>query len=130
MGTLTSAERTGQGLDESIAPSCHPKGNVLVLLLCLALLCKKRIPIWAEGGGEMKRLCLKSVSEVSGSVWQILGLCWRADPFSMVMLLVIQSLQGIVPLAVAWLAKSLFDVLVHGIRADAGPQFLSTLFIL
>jgi len=78
----------------------------------------------------MKRLCLKSVSEVSGSVWQILGLCWRADPFSMVMLLVIQSLQGIVPLAVAWLAKSLFDVLVHGIRADAGPQFLSTLFIL
>lgn len=60
---------------------------------------------------------------------QMVRLLLRAQPWYVLVLIVIQTVQGLVPLLTAWIAKELFDLLAHTIQqrqaaAHALPMLL------
>ncbi len=62
---------------------------------------------------------------------QMARLQLRAQPWYVLALLVIQAIQGLVPLLTAWIAKELFDLLAHTIQQrQAAASALSFLLLL
>jgi ATP-binding cassette subfamily B protein len=60
----------------------------------------------------------------------MLGLAWQADHLALPVLLATQCLQGLVPLATAWLTKTLFDLLAQKLHGPATPSLVQDLFFL
>jgi len=45
-------------------------------------------------------------------------LAWRAHPYCFLGLILIDILQGFIPLALAWITKLLFDLLAKGLQGQ------------
>lgn len=62
---------------------------------------------------------LKEGSRLTLAILGMVKLAWRAAPLCFTGLLLIQLMQGLVPLATAWLTKTLFDLLTQNIQSGA-----------
>lgn len=49
-------------------------------------------------------------------------LAWQAQPLLLVTLILLDTVQGLVPLAAAWLTKLLFDLLAQGFQSGTGSS--------
>jgi ATP-binding cassette subfamily B protein len=61
----------------------------------------------------------QSVAGVFHHIWLMIDLAWQADRLALLVLLVTQCLQGLAPLATAWLIKSIFDLLARAMHSPA-----------
>jgi ATP-binding cassette subfamily B protein len=61
-------------------------------------------------------------------ILQMVQLAWRVRPFLFVGLILLEIIQGLTPLATAWLTKLLFDLLAQGVQT--GDTNLSTPIII
>ena len=70
-----------------------------------------------------KRLSpLKSIKQFLSPILQMVRLAWQARPLLLVTLILLDIVQGLVPLATAWLTKLLFDSLAQGLQSGAGSE--------
>jgi ATP-binding cassette, subfamily B, bacterial len=77
-----------------------------------------------------KRLSpLKSIKQFLSPILQMIRLAWQAQPLLLVTLILLDLVQGLIPLATAWLTKLLFDLLAQGLQSSGGSN-LSTPIIL
>lgn len=64
-------------------------------------------------------------------VGQMFNLSWRTQPLYLIALLCIQVLQGLIPLAAAWVMKGLFDLLARSLLLrHASTTFIQNLIVL
>jgi ATP-binding cassette subfamily B protein len=63
----------------------------------------------------MIRQWLERIPRYIQAVFDMLALAWRAQPFIFLALLLLTAMQGLLPLATAWLTKLLFDLLAVGL---------------
>lgn len=60
----------------------------------------------------------------------MLGLAWQADRRSFLLLLATQCLQGLIPLAMAWLTKALFDLLARSLQGSEPASLIQSVVLL
>lgn len=63
-------------------------------------------------------------------IFHMLQLAWQAQPLICFGLVSFTVVQGILPLAAAWLTKLLFDLLTLVIQGDASPDFIRQLTLI
>jgi ATP-binding cassette subfamily B protein len=79
---------------------------------------------------RMIRHWLTTGTSTATIVGQMLTLSWRTQPFYLIALLCIQVLQGLVPLATAWVMKGLFDLLAQSLLGHSSTPFIQNLIAL
>lgn len=57
-------------------------------------------------------------------------LAFRAQPWCFLAITLLQCLQGLLPLATAWITKILFDLLAQGLQGHASTSLIQDLFLL
>lgn len=70
------------------------------------------------------------MSQTTTRLSQMLKLTWKAQRLYLLLLLTVQVLQGLVPLATAFISKELFDLLAQVFRGTAFSQVVQTLIFL
>ncbi len=63
-------------------------------------------------------------------IWQMLRLAWKARPLGLLLLLLLQVVQGVIPVATASISKVLFDMLAHAFRGTPFSQMTEGLLLL
>ncbi|HEY1354204.1 MAG TPA: ABC transporter ATP-binding protein [Ktedonobacteraceae bacterium] len=72
----------------------------------------------------------RRIASVLKHTWMMIELAWQADHLALPVLLATRCLQGLVPLAGAWLTKILFDLLARALRGPASLSLARELFLL
>src|SRR5690242_5826933 len=80
--------------------------------------------------GEKARHRLRGLGHVASAMGQMSMLAWRAQPTCFVSVIALQLLQGLLPLATAWLTKLLFDLLAQSLQGNAPATLIQQLFVL
>ncbi|HET8840262.1 MAG TPA: ABC transporter ATP-binding protein, partial [Ktedonobacteraceae bacterium] len=80
--------------------------------------------------GESTRRRLHSAGQVGIAMRQMSTLAWRAQPLCFVGVVALQLLQGLLPLATAWLAKLLFDLLAQSLGGHPSSVLIPQMFFL
>jgi ATP-binding cassette subfamily B protein len=73
---------------------------------------------------------LEQVSSFATSTFKIVALAWRAYPAAFAGILLLDLVQGLVPIGVAWLTKLLFDLLVRVTQGIAQPTLSPDMLLL
>jgi ATP-binding cassette, subfamily B, bacterial len=73
---------------------------------------------------------LRNIGLIARAMYQMSTLAWEAQPLCFVGVVALQLLQGLLPLATAWLAKLFFDLLAQSLRGNASPALIQQLFVL
>ncbi|NJN53602.1 MAG: hypothetical protein HC804_01910 [Anaerolineae bacterium] len=60
---------------------------------------------------------------------QMSRLAWRCQPIGFVIIVLLDIIQGLVPLGTAWLTKQLFDLLSQGTQASSSENSLWPIII-
>jgi ATP-binding cassette subfamily B protein len=60
----------------------------------------------------------------------MLVLAWKAQPLCLAALLTLQLFEGLIPLALAFVSKYIFDILAHVLRGGSFPQVMQGLIFL
>lgn len=58
----------------------------------------------------------------------MIGLAWKAQPIIFTILILLQVIQGLTPIATAWITKEIFDLLVKVSHSEFTVKFVETLF--
>ena len=64
------------------------------------------------------------------SLIRMIGLAWRAQPVIFLSLVLLTALQGIAPLATAWITKLLFDLLALALQGNGPADLVHNLIVL
>ena len=83
-------------------------------------------------GGTRGRIehWLSNIQHIMRTVGRMISLALRAHPLSFLAMTMMQCLQGLIPLATAWLVKVLFDLLAQGFHGHTPPSLLRDLLLL
>lgn len=73
---------------------------------------------------------LRNVRRMASAMRQMSALAFQAQPVCFVSVITLQLLQGLLPLATAWLAKLFFDLLGQSLRGNAPSLLMQKLFFL
>lgn len=73
---------------------------------------------------------LRSLGQIARAMSQMSTLAWEAQPACFVSVVALQLLQGLLPLATAWLAKLFFDLLAQSLQGHASPSLMQQLVVL
>ncbi|MBZ0276344.1 MAG: ABC transporter ATP-binding protein/permease [Anaerolineae bacterium] len=65
----------------------------------------------------------RKISNVMISIWQMTRLAWQAHSKAVIGLTILQILQGLFPVVVAWITKELFDLLTTILQGSASVDF-------
>jgi ATP-binding cassette subfamily B protein len=71
----------------------------------------------------MVRRWSKSAQRFTAAVFGMVKLAWQAQPACFAVLIALELVQGLVPLATAWLTKILFDLLAQDLNGTAITAF-------
>lgn len=73
---------------------------------------------------------LRRLGQIARAMSQMSTLAWEAQPACFVSVVALQLLQGLLPLATAWLAKLFFDLLAQSLQGHASPSLMQQLVVL
>ena len=73
---------------------------------------------------------LRRLGQIARAMSQMSTLAWEAQPACFVSVVALQLLQGLLPLATAWLAKLFFDLLAQSLQGHASPSLTQQLVVL
>src|SRR5215471_19893104 len=75
---------------------------------------------------------LKLFAGLLSTMGRMIRTLWQAHPAGLLSLLLLQGVQGFLPLGVAWVMKLLLDLVAHGLGSTQGTDVLLTnlLFLL
>lgn len=73
---------------------------------------------------------LKNLAGNARSFCKMGKLAWQAHPVALIGMLALELLQGLIPLATAWVTKVLFDLLAAGFQHGATPSLPPALFLI
>jgi ATP-binding cassette, subfamily B, bacterial len=73
---------------------------------------------------------LKTIKQFLSPILQMVRLAWQTRPLFLVTLILLDVVQGMVPLATAWLTKLLFDLLAQGLQSGDGSLAAPIILIL
>jgi len=71
----------------------------------------------------------KGVRQFFSALLVMLGLAWQAHPLALSGLVILTTLQGLVPLATAWLTKILFDRLALALQGEAALSWVLPILV-
>jgi hypothetical protein len=72
----------------------------------------------------------QQIPRFTASIVTMLHLAWQAQPLICLGLVLFSLLQGILPLATAWLTKLLFDLLGVAFQDDFSPEMIRQLALI
>jgi ATP-binding cassette, subfamily B, bacterial len=78
----------------------------------------------------MTKRYLQQLKQFLVPLLQMAGLAWQAQPLLLVALILLDIVQGLVPLATAWLTKLLFDLLAQGLQPGAGRSLAAPIILI
>lgn len=64
------------------------------------------------------RYLFKQIGQLLEPIFQMTRLAWQVQPTAFVGVVLLDSLQGLAPLATAWLTKHLFDLFAQGLQRE------------
>ncbi|GJM39937.1 MAG: multidrug ABC transporter permease [Ardenticatenaceae bacterium] len=74
---------------------------------------------------------LKHINQFLAPIQQMVQMAWKVNPSLFVALILLDVLQGFIPLATAWLTKLLFDLLTNGLQSNNDVNLVTSIvFIL
>jgi len=73
---------------------------------------------------------LRNIGRIARATYQMSTLAWKAQPLCFVSVVALQLLQGLLPLATAWLAKLFFDLLAQSLRGNVSAALVQQLIVL
>lgn len=73
---------------------------------------------------------VRSIPDLLTTLGHMSQLAWQVYPAGFLLLITTQILQGLVPLALAWITKVLFDLLAQSLQGRAPTNLVSTLALL
>jgi ABC-type multidrug transport system fused ATPase/permease subunit len=72
----------------------------------------------------------KPIKQFLCPILQMIRLAWQAQPFLLVAFILLDLVQGLAPLATAWLTKLLFDLLAQGLQPGAGRSLAAPIIFI
>jgi ATP-binding cassette subfamily B protein len=73
---------------------------------------------------------LKNAPGIAATIFKMSKLAWQAQPACFVGLIILKIIQGLVPLALAWLTKVLFDLLARSLQGGKVAHLSQDLLLL